>query len=352
MNFFKYKPSKEEWINDRPKFINLFLEHEYGIRPIECNKQLEYKVLDTKVYNHLIIEKVGMYYNNLEMIFYIYLPNKINQNLKSFIQVIYPYAEENIDIYNDYQSIKNYTPVDEIIKRGYAVIMLSCKTIAEDFMGGEKTGIFKEMKIERTNNSFGVLSSWAWGCSKVLDYLATRGEFDEKHVAVIGHSRGGKTALLASMLDNRFYLTISNDSGNSGAALSRGNIGESIKDITTRFPYWFCENYQKYSDKESKLPFDQHLLIALLAHRFAYIASASDDEWADPEGEFRATRLASYFYELYGVKGLITPNKIENNISYNLGSLAYHCKEGIHALTPFDWGLYMDYFDELVRREK
>ena len=348
MNYFKYKPSKEEWENsERERVLNLFLKHEYGIRPKECDSLLTYKDLDKITYDHLIIKKIGMYYNDFEMIFYVYLPNKENKKLKTFFQVIYPYAEENIDIYNDYKSIKNYTPVDEIIKRNYALIMLSCKTVASDIMGGEKTGIFKAMKVNRTLTSFGVLSSWSWACSKIMDYIYLHDEFDKDNVAVIGHSRGGKTALLTGAIDKRFKLVISNDSGNSGASLSRGSIGETIEDITNRFPYWFCENYKKYQNNESALPFDQHMLIGLIAPRYVYIASASLDEWADPENELRSARLASHFYEIYNLKGLVVPNKIQNNISYNEGRIAYHSREGIHDLTPFDWKLYMDYFDKI-----
>ena len=345
MNYFKYQVSKEEWEdNERERILNLFLEHEYGYRPKECSQKIEYKEVYSKVNEKVIIKKMAMFYDDLEMNFYIYLPNKKdNKNLKSFIQVIYPYVEEKGDIYNDYSLIKDYTPIERIVERNFALILLECKTIAFDQYNGEKSGIFT--KIESSNDSsWAVLSSWAWGCSKVMDYIETDDTFDASRVAVIGHSRGGKTALLASAMDQRFYLTISNDSGNSGAALSRGNIGETIKDIVERFPYWFCKNYAKYKEKESDLPFDQHMLIGLIAPRFCYVASASLDEWADPEGELRSSRLASRFYEMYGLKGLIVPNKIQNDISYNEGCIAYHCRSGVHDLTPFDWECYMDYF--------
>ena len=91
------------------------------------------------------------------------------------------------------------------------------------------------------------------------------------------------------------------------------------------------------------------MLIALQAPRYCYIASASEDEWADPEGEFRSSKLASHFYEIYGVKGLVVPNKIKNDVSYNEGRLAYHCRSGIHDLTVFDWNCYMDYFDKIIK---
>lgn len=350
MSILKFKTTKESWENiEREKYLNLFLEEEYGLRPEKCNEKLNYIILDSKIEDEIFIQKVGMYYLEQEMIFYIFLPNKkVSEKLKTFIQVIYPYVEEDIDLYTQYKSLGGYCPIKEIINRNYAIILLSCKTIVDDKKWALTSGIFKTMNSERTSNSWGNISAWAWGCSKVLDYLYNRSEFDTDRVAVIGHSRGGKTALLAGALDKRFYLIISNNSGNSGAALSRNNQGETVENITKHYFYWFCENYKKYANNEEELPFDQHMFIGMQAPRYCYIASATDDEWADPEGELKSAKLASHFYEIYGLKGLIVPDNIELNTSYNEGCIAYHRRIGKHDLTLLDWNFYMNYFDKIA----
>jgi hypothetical protein len=155
--------------------------------------------------------------------------------------------------------------------------------------------------------------------------------------------------LLAGALDERFYLVISNNSGNSGAALSRGNTGETINDITKLFPYWFCKNYISYANNENMLPFDQHILIGLQAPRHCYIASASEDLWADPDGELLSAKFASQYYELYNLKGLIVPNHIELDTIYDEGYIAYHRRNGKHKLTLFDWEQYMNYFEKITK---
>jgi hypothetical protein len=202
---------------------------------------------------------------------------------------------------------------------------------------------------DNIKDSVGLLSLWSWGTRRVLDYLGICDYIDSKKVAVIGHSRGGKTALLTGALDERVFLTISNNSGNSGAALSRNNKGERIENIMNVFPYWFSSKYKKYVNNENELPFDQHMLLGLIAPRYLYVASALKDDWADPEGELLSSKLASKFYEMYNVKGLIVPNKIEINKSYNDGHIAYHIREGEHGLTNFDWKFYMKYFNKITK---
>lgn len=348
MNIFRNGYSLLEWKNKyRKKTLNLFLEHEYGVRPLECDLPLQYSIVEEKRENNILIEKIEMKYKKHPMYFYIYLPSNHNNDLKTFITIVHPFQDKGDELISNYKSISSFCPIDEIIGKGFAAVLLSAGTVAEDRLGGEQTGIFKDMGLPKSDNSWGVLSSWAWACSKILDYLLTRSEFDEQKVAVIGHSRGGKTALLAAATDERFCLAISNCSGNSGAALSRGNKGEKIKDIVTRFPYWFCKNYQAFIDNEDMLPFDQHQLIGLIAPRFCYVASASEDAWADPEGELLSCRLASEYYEMYDIDGLVVPKRIEKDCSYNEGHIGYHIKTGVHKLQLEDWKMFMEFFDKI-----
>jgi len=165
---------------------------------------------------------------------------------------------------------------------------------------------------------------------------------------VVGHSRGGKTALWCGAADTRFALTISNDSGCSGAKLNRMDLpdSESIARITKAFPHWFCANYSRYAGNEAALLFDQHMLIALMAPRLVYVASASGDTWAGPPGEFRSCVLASPVWKLYGLKGLVGDTFPPPDSPLQEGCIGYHLRSGKHDLTLYDWARYMDFADK------
>ena len=189
---------------------------------------------------------------------------------------------------------------------------------------------------------------WAWAASILRDYAETLDYLDHERCAVIGHSRLGKTALVAGMIDERFKIAISNDSGCSGAALSRDKLGEDIDFICNRFPFWFCENYYKYKRNEHKLPFDQHFLLASIAPRRVYVASAEEDLWADPMSEYLSCFAASEVYEKLGLKGFVAEEKPPAEDSfYHAGEIAYHIRRGKHYLSRKDWNYYMDYIKNL-----
>jgi len=160
--------------------------------------------------------------------------------------------------------------------------------VAPDKYNGFTNGVYKifDPPGGRTPNFWGAIAAWAWGASRVMDYLETDNDIDSKRVAVIGHSRGGKTALWAGAEDERFAMVVSNDSSSTGAALARGKQGEHIRDINRIFPHWFCQNYKHYNDRENELPVDQHMLAALIAPRLLYVASATEDAPSDPKSEF------------------------------------------------------------------
>ena len=171
-----------------------------------------------------------------------------------------------------------------------------------------------------------------------MDYAQTIPNLDLSKATVIGHSRLGKTALLTGAIDERFTCTISNNSGCSGAAISRGKQGETIKDIYERFPFWFCKNYKKYIDNEFNLPFDQHFLLASIAPRKVYVSSAQDDLWADPISEFLSCVAASEVYEKLGLKGFIYPNRLPKaGDVFHKGNIGYHLRAGKHYLSREDW---------------
>lgn len=242
-------------------------------------------------------------------------------------------------------------PAELLISRGYALATACCGDIDPDFDDGFKNGVHAMFPQagERRGDAWGSIAAWAWGLSRLLDVLEEVEEVNGARVAVIGHSRLGKTALWAGAQDERFAMVISNDSGCGGAALSKRAFGETVGRINSSFPHWFDGNFKKFSGDEGALPFDQHQLLALVAPRPVYVASATEDRWADPKGEFLALVNAVPVYELYGTAplGVTTQPEPGRRVGRVMG---YHLRAGKHNITGEDWGHYLAFADQWLKR--
>jgi hypothetical protein len=237
-----------------------------------------------------------------------------------------------------------YQPTEEIIDRGFAVLTVYYKDVSSDdgdFTNGLAGKVYENGK--RPPNGCGKIGLWAFAAMRVMDYAQTLPQLDHGKISVVGHSRLGKTALLTGALDERFFCAFSNDSGCSGAALARGNDGETVEKICNRFPFWFCENYYKYKNNEGAMPFDQHYLIAANYPHRVYVASAEGDLWACPKNEFLACVAADGFFTERGCATLGATDMPPIGTRLHRGHIGYHSRPGLHYLSREDWNAYCDY---------
>ncbi len=324
----------------KKEIVNLLLKGEYGTLP-SAPISVKYHVEEEDkrycagkaIYQKLRIicdTEYGLFSFPVHFAF----PTKTDEPSPCFIQINFRNAIPD-----------NYLPTEEIIDNGFAVLSLCYLDIAsDDKKFDSKLAGLVYPEGQRKPHQCGKIGLWAWAVMRVMDIAVTLPQLNPDRISICGHSRLGKTALLAGALDERFYCAFSNNSGCSGAALSREKEGETIADIYERFPFWFCEHFQKYVNNEDQLPFDQHFLIAAnLPHR-VYVASAVEDLWADPKNEYLSCIAASEYYKENCGEGFSHPERLpEVGEQFADGMIGYHLRKGKHYFSREDWNFYFEY---------
>lgn len=366
-----------EWYSERrPEILELFEEEVYGRVPdFEFNQvyllnDFDSSALNGKAIRKQLTIKVIVNDNSLDINVLIFLPKSespvpaflgynfngnhtIHSDSTIFITRNWVENKEDLGIINNQanENSRGYKssrwPVELIIDHGFALATVYYGDVDPDFDDDFQNGIhglvYNGSDIP-SSDEWGSIAAWAWGLSRVMDWLETDPAIIARKVIVTGHSRLGKTALWAGAIDERFAAVISNNSGCGGAAISRRQFGETVERINTSFPHWFCDNFNDYNNKEKNLPVDQHMLIALMAPRPVYIASATEDLWADPKGEFLAAQAADTVYEFLGLPGLSIKTMPEPEHPAMDGYIGYHLRSGKHDITSWDWKQYLNFF--------
>lgn len=333
---------KADWIDARKYIKNIIQQEEYGFIPDEHYPIKIETTLEKNDYNG----NKNIYKElNLTLI--------IEGNEFSFpIKLVIPKNAEKAPTFlylNFYREIPNeHIPVEEICDNGFAIISFCYEDVTSDD-NDFSNGLSKYFRLEKNNRNTGKLLIWAFAAMHVMDYIQTIDTFDKDNIAIIGLSRLGKVALLVGAFDERFSYVISNESGQSGAAISRGKQGEKIKDIYNNFPYWFSESYKKYINNEDKQEFDQHFVLSLIAPRKLYVSSAEEDDWADPKSEFLSCVAINSIYNLYNKKGIIYEDFPKVNEKLHNGNIGYHMRSGSHSLTRYDWHCFMEFIKKKMK---
>ncbi len=365
--------SEEDWQSRRQELLQLMTNHMYGYFP-DSGIDVEFILTgDQLIQNDQVRRKqVTLQASNgqeqVDMHLLVYLPANMKQAVPVFLGLNFYgnhtiHSDEGIIIprswsrNNEEFGISNNRPsaasrgvrasrwpVEMILSEGFGLATMYYGDIDPDFDDGFENGVHRLIfNRDLHQEQLSSISAWSWGLSQALDFFHQDPTINHEQIVVIGHSRLGKTSLWAGATDERFAIVISNDSGCGGAALSRREFGETVNRINHSFPHWFNEPFNKYNQNVNQLPFDQHSLLALIAPRPLYIASASEDLWADPKGEFLSAREASVVYALMGRSGLagLAMPEIDQPLVEN--HVAYHVRSGKHDITSFDWQQYLSF---------
>ena len=333
----------------RPQVLEVFAQEMYGHMPARPEGLHFSTISEETVYAGLGLRKVVRIYLDADQTHWfdvlIHLPKDAAGPVPMFVGLNFKGNDATLDERADFR-----WPYELVLKAGMGVATAwrdSIEPDGKDSKLAEAEGVCRDGGVRSWYNKdgdWGAISAWAWGLSRIVDYLETDEAYDTDRLAVIGHSRLGKTALWAGANDLRFDMVISNDSGCCGAAISRRKFGETFAVIDTSFPHWFTREFDKYKGREEIFPADQHWLIALAAPRPVYVASATEDLWADPKGEWLAAKAAEPVYALFGMQGL-DDGMPAPDVSDGDGRIGYHIRRGTHNILAFDWQQYISFMN-------
>lgn len=333
----------------RPQVLEVFAQEMYGHMPARPEGLHFSTISEETVYAGLGLRKVVRIYLDADQAHWfdvlIHLPKDAAGPVPMFVGLNFKGNDATLDERADFR-----WPYELVLKAGMGVATAwrdSIEPDGKDSKLAEAEGVCRDGGVRSWYNKdgdWGAISAWAWGLSRIVDYLETDEAYDTDRLAVIGHSRLGKTALWAGANDLRLDMVISNDSGCCGAAISRRKFGETFAVIDTSFPHWFTREFDKYKGREETFPADQHWLIALAAPRPVYVASATEDLWADPKGEWLAAKAAGPVYALFGMQGL-DDGMPAPDVSDGDGRIGYHIRSGAHNILAFDWQQYISFMN-------
>ncbi len=379
LRMFDGKPvaSKKDWFNQRrPELKSLFQHYEYGYFPPPAKIKATVEEIDNKLFSgKATLKLVTISFapkDSPKINLMLVVPNQKKSPAPVFLGLSFsgndtliahpmvpiptvwmngkiPGVTNNrateagrgklIDVWN----------IEQSIDRGYAVATIFCDDIQPDRTNAT-TGVRKFFHgSKNSEQDWGTIAAWAWGLQRAVDYLETDKSIDQKKIAVVGHSRLGKAAILAGAFDERIALVIPLQAGCGGTSPARGKVGESVKRINTSFPHWFSGEFKKFNDEPERLPFDQHGLIALCAPRPVLLSNAVEDSWANPEGQFEILKAADKVYQLVGVAGIASEKMPEVGQLMD-SKLGYYIRPGKHSMTKDDWKIFLDFADKHFRK--
>lgn len=374
----RVRTTKDWFEKRRPEIVKLFEENQYGRMPGRP-REMSFDVFDrgTPAFEGKAVRRQATIYftkdrsgPNVDVL--LYLPSNAGGPVPVLLNV--GFAANNLAVSDpgvktgwNFDPMKkqrvpavpgkfNFGGIDvlSVIEKGFGLATVNYGDIDPDSPAGMPFGVrslyLNPGQAAPAPDEWGTISAWAWGLSRVLDYLQTDKGVDAKRVALMGVSRLGKTVLWTAAHDERFALVIASCSGEGGASLSRRNYGETIKHLVepTRYPYQFCANYAKYADRVDQFPVDAHMLLALIAPRPVLLQTGNTDRWSDPKGEYLAAVAATPVFRLLGKEG-IDSAELPAAGKPILNTMGYYMHAGGHGSVPSDWDHFFKYMETYLK---